>query len=110
LPKLKVAVLFVNGGIGTQHHAVSTVVRRNRPGSECRSTYPAALMFMWKVSWLKRRIDRDPRPYSDVALTPVRDEYGDRLELFNATESARRAADFAIERAAVRSRSITQSP
>ena len=78
-------------------------VRRVR---DVLATYPAALMFMWKVSRLKRRIDRDPRPYSDVALTPVRDEYGDRLELFNATESARRAADFAIERAAGRSRSI----
>jgi hypothetical protein len=32
------------------------------------------------------------------------------LELFNATEAARRAADFAIERVAARSRSITQSP
>jgi hypothetical protein len=43
-------------------------------------------------------------------LTPVCDEYGDRLELFNATESARRAAYLAIEHAAVRSRRITQSP
>jgi radical SAM superfamily enzyme YgiQ (UPF0313 family) len=62
-------------------------------------TYPAALRFMWKLARLKRRVDRDTGIYTDVALAPARDEYGTGLELFNATESARHAADLAIARA-----------
>jgi hypothetical protein len=71
-------------------------------------TYPAALRFIWKLARL-RRIERDPSTYTDVALTPVRDEYGAGLELFNATESARHAADLAVTRAA-RSMSIHRAP
>ena len=82
------------------------LIRRVR---DLLGTYPAALMFIWKMARLKRRIDRDPSAYADAALTPVRDEYGAGLELFNATESARHAADLALTRAA-RSVSIAQTP
>jgi len=73
-------------------------------------TYPAALLFIWKLTRLRRRIDRDPGTYTDVALTPVREEYGAGLELFNATEAARHAADLAIARAAARAARIGQNP
>jgi radical SAM superfamily enzyme YgiQ (UPF0313 family) len=74
-------------------------------------TYPAAIRFLWWIHRLRRQIERDPamRSYSDLALTPVHDEYGEELELFNSTKGARQAADLAIARAA-RARTVSQSP
>jgi radical SAM superfamily enzyme YgiQ (UPF0313 family) len=69
-------------------------------------SYPAALLFFWKLKRLRNRIERDTSTYTDIALTPVHDEYGAGLELFNATESARHAADVAVARA-TRARSAT---
>jgi radical SAM superfamily enzyme YgiQ (UPF0313 family) len=38
-----------------------------------------------------RRVLRDPRPYMDTAMTPVQEGELDALELFNATDAARKA-------------------
>ncbi len=38
-----------------------------------------------------QRVLRDPQPYMDAAMTPVQDGELDALELFNATEAARKA-------------------
>ncbi len=49
---------------------------------------------IWRLSLLRRRLKRDPaaRAYMDEALTPVRDDDLDVLEMFNVTESARAAS------------------
>lgn len=47
-----------------------------------------------------KRVMRDSRPYTDVAMTPVEAVDFERLELFNATESARAAAAKAQRRKA----------
>ncbi len=46
-----------------------------------------------RLSVLRRRLKRDPkaRQYIDEALTPVRDDDMDMLEMFSVTESARTA-------------------
>jgi len=89
----------------TRENPLAFFIRRVR---DLVGTYPAALRFIWKLGWLRRRIDRDPRAYTDLALTPaVSDEYGAGLELFNATESARHAADRAMAHAAAPSRNLT---
>jgi radical SAM superfamily enzyme YgiQ (UPF0313 family) len=62
-------------------------------------SYPAVLLFIWKLKRLRNLIERDTSTYTDIALTPVHDEYGAGLELFNVTESARHAADVAVARA-----------
>jgi radical SAM superfamily enzyme YgiQ (UPF0313 family) len=64
-------------------------------------TYPPGLRFLWRLELLRRKIEREPNEHAipDLALEPITDEYGDGLELFNATESARHAADQAIARA-----------
>jgi len=81
-------------------------IRRAR---DVLGTYPAALWFIWRLARLRKRIDRDTAIYNDIALTPVRDEYGTGLELFNATESARHAADVAVARASrARSTALAQ--
>ena len=81
-----------------RHRRAASCLRpafRQRRGAE-----QDRLRFMWQIARLKRRIDRDPSTYTDAALAPVGDEYGAGLELFNATEAARHAADLAIARAA----------
>jgi radical SAM superfamily enzyme YgiQ (UPF0313 family) len=64
-------------------------------------TYPPGLRFLWRLELLRRKIEREPNEHAipDLALEPITDEYGNGLELFNATESARHAADQAIARA-----------
>ena len=64
-------------------------------------TYPPGLRFLWRLEVLRRKIEREPNEHAipDLALEPITDEYGDGLELFNATDSARHAADQAIARA-----------
>jgi radical SAM superfamily enzyme YgiQ (UPF0313 family) len=49
----------------------------------------AGLYLRYRLTLL--RVLRDKRPYMDVAMTPVREGEIDALELFNATEGARRA-------------------
>jgi len=45
-----------------------------------------------------KRVMRDNRPYTDVAMTPVEAVEFERLELFNATEAARAVAEKARRR------------
>jgi len=75
-------------------------VRRVR---EIYSTYIPALSFLWHLERLRREVNGDPasKTYRDLALRAVDgDEFGDELELYHATGSARRAADQARSRAA----------
>jgi hypothetical protein len=48
---------------------------------------------IWRLGRIRRALKRDPkaRDYTDVALTPVQDNDLDTLQMFNGTESARRA-------------------
>jgi radical SAM superfamily enzyme YgiQ (UPF0313 family) len=48
---------------------------------------------VWRMSKLRRKLKRDPnaRNYMDEALTPVRDEDLDVLEMFNVSDAARAA-------------------
>ena len=65
-------------------------------------TYVSGLWFLWRLEHLRRRIENDPasRLYTDVALAPMGvAEFGDDLELYHATDSARRALDQARFRA-----------
>jgi radical SAM superfamily enzyme YgiQ (UPF0313 family) len=48
----------------------------------------------WRYRRILRRVERDGRPYTDIAITPVRREELDELELFKATPAAR----FAVEK------------
>jgi hypothetical protein len=66
------------------------------------TTYLPALWFLWRLERLRRKIEKDPasRNYTDVALRPVSDgEFDDDLELYHATDAARRAAGLARSRA-----------
>jgi radical SAM superfamily enzyme YgiQ (UPF0313 family) len=66
--------------------------RRTR---EMFSTYLPALWFRMKVELIRRRIMRNPAKagYTDVALSSLEDDLEtDKLELFNATTAAQRAA------------------
>jgi len=68
-------------------------IRRTR---EICSNYPPALWFRLKLELLRRRIMNDPASasYTDVALSPVDDDLDThKLELFQATEAARHAAE-----------------
>ena len=55
----------------------------------------AIARIVWRMARSRRAIKRDPdaRAYCDQALTPVSDAELDDLEMFNATPSARSAAD-----------------
>src|ERR1035437_900792 len=73
-----------------------------RRAREMSATYVPGLWFMWRLERLRRKIQNDPasKHYTDVALSPVADgEFGDDLELYHTTDSARRAANQARPRA-----------
>jgi radical SAM superfamily enzyme YgiQ (UPF0313 family) len=73
-----------------------------RRAREMSATYVPGLWFMWRLERLRRKIQNDPasKHYTDVALSPVADgEFGDDLELYHTTDSARRAANQARTRA-----------
>ena len=59
---------------------------------------------MWRMSRERRAIQKDPaaRDYMDTALTPVRDDDLDSLEMFKVTEAARAAGDKTRREAAAR--------
>jgi hypothetical protein len=76
-------------------------VRRAR---ETVATYVPGMWFFWRLERLRKRIENDPasKHYMDVALSPVADdEFGATLdlELYHASDSARRAAGQAEARA-----------
>jgi radical SAM superfamily enzyme YgiQ (UPF0313 family) len=62
----------------------------------------AIARIVWRMAAVRRAIKRDAaaRDYMDQAMTPVTDEELDGLEMFNATSSARAAADKAKQRLA----------
>jgi radical SAM superfamily enzyme YgiQ (UPF0313 family) len=55
----------------------------------------AIARMVWRMGAVRRSIKRDPqaRNYTDLALTPTTEAELDDLEMFNATASARAAAD-----------------
>jgi len=66
------------------------------------STYMPGLIYFLQLERLRRTIENDPaaKNYTDLALSPVGDdEFGDELELYHATDSARVAASQAKLRA-----------
>jgi radical SAM superfamily enzyme YgiQ (UPF0313 family) len=78
-----------------RENALRFFVRRAR---ETLTTYLPGLWFFLRLQQLRRKIENDPasQHYMDVALSPVDDgEFGDGLELYRSTDSARRAADHA---------------
>jgi pyruvate-formate lyase-activating enzyme len=75
-------------------------MRRTR---EVLGNYFPALWFRLKLELIRRRILNEPGipTYTDLALSPVEDDLTtDKLELFQATEAARHAADQARLKAA----------
>jgi hypothetical protein len=73
-----------------------------RRAREIVSGYLPALRFLWKVNRLRHQLTKDPatRHYTDIAITPLENELGESLELYEATEGARQAAARARVRAA----------
>jgi hypothetical protein len=66
--------------------------RRTR---EVFQTYVPALRFLWQLTRLRHRLLKDPatRNYRDLAITPLENELGETLDLYEATEGARRVAN-----------------
>ncbi len=60
---------------------------------EILRTYPGMLAFLWKLSRLRKRLKTDPatRAYMDTAISPVSDDEENSLDLYQATEAARKA-------------------
>jgi radical SAM superfamily enzyme YgiQ (UPF0313 family) len=82
-----------------RENALRFFLRRAR---EMSATYVPGLWFFWRLERLRRKIENDPasKHYTDAALSPVADgEFGPELELYQTTDSARRAADQARTRA-----------
>ncbi|HUA34869.1 MAG TPA: radical SAM protein [Candidatus Binataceae bacterium] len=72
-----------------------------RRAREVVSTYVPALMMLVRIERARRRIKKDPasKSYMDLALSPASDDLSsDNLELFQATEAARGAANQARDR------------
>jgi radical SAM superfamily enzyme YgiQ (UPF0313 family) len=62
---------------------------------EIVTTYVPGLWFLWKLRRLRLKIENDPesKNYSDLAISPVDgDEFEKDLDLYHATDAARRAA------------------
>jgi Radical SAM superfamily len=69
-------------------------------------TYPPGLRFLWRIEVLRRAVENEPVSLgdTDVALSPIAEEYGSELGLFNATPAAREVADRASARNESRNR------
>jgi radical SAM superfamily enzyme YgiQ (UPF0313 family) len=60
---------------------------------ELLTTNLPALIFYFKLQMLRRRVEREARlkPYSDIAINPVRDSDDEKLDLYEQNEAARHA-------------------
>ena len=67
---------------------------------EMVATYVPALLLLWKIQRLRRRIERDPlrTSYSDLAIAPVSGACDEDLELYRTSHSARPAVAWAQAR------------
>jgi len=95
----------------------SPLVFYPRRAWEMLRTYVPGLWYFWRLTRLRKRIQRDPaaRRYTDVAIAPVGDGDGEQgLEMFGVTDAARAAVDKAHRRdeaiARARSRSAVEIP
>jgi tRNA A37 methylthiotransferase MiaB len=82
-----------------RENALTFALRRTR---EIISTYVPGLFYFWRLERLRRRIENDPasKSYTDLALSPIDDdEFGNELQLYRTTDSARIAASQAKSRA-----------
>ncbi|HXR25152.1 MAG TPA: hypothetical protein VN742_07310, partial [Candidatus Binataceae bacterium] len=87
----------------------STLPRENlaaffmRRVRDFRGTYLPGLRFLYRIEALRRTVENEPDAfnYTDLALSPLAEEYGAELDLFNATRSARQVADRALAHAGV---------
>jgi len=63
-------------------------------------TYGPALWFLWRLTRLRHRLEKDPasRDYRDIAITPLDNELDSDLALYESTEAARRLASQARAR------------
>jgi radical SAM superfamily enzyme YgiQ (UPF0313 family) len=75
--------------------AKSVLVHYPRRVWEMLCTYVPAMIFLWRLTRLRHRLEKDPatKHYRDLATTPLEDELETGLELFEATEGARKAAN-----------------
>jgi len=94
------------------------VRRDRRPGYPIESAFTFYPRYAWEIATkhvrlagtvlrmmkLRRQLKRDPRArlYMDEALTPVREDELDTLEMFNVSEAARQASEKARRDAAAR--------
>jgi radical SAM superfamily enzyme YgiQ (UPF0313 family) len=80
----------------------SVMVFYPRRALEMLRAYVPALMFLWRLTRLRHRLEKDPatRLYRDLAITPLENELANPLELYEATEAARQVAGRARVRAA----------
>jgi hypothetical protein len=69
---------------------------------EIVGAYVPALRFLWRLTRLRHRLEKDPatRHYRDLAITPLENELAESLGLYETTEGARKAATQARVRAA----------
>jgi pyruvate-formate lyase-activating enzyme len=69
---------------------------------EILRTYIPALLFLWRLTRLRHRLQKDPatRSYRDLAISPLDNDLANPLELYEATESARQVVSRARVRAA----------
>lgn len=64
-----------------------------RRATEVVSTYLRGFVYVWKLTRLRKRLQRDPsvKAYTDVAIAAVEDELDEHLEMFEVTDAARAA-------------------
>ncbi|HYZ62765.1 MAG TPA: radical SAM protein [Acetobacteraceae bacterium] len=121
--KMLFLLIWFWGAIALEHvHPLQAGYLRRRVRTERRPGFPIENPFLfypreawsvvskharlagmvWRMARLRRRLKRDPnaRNYMDEALTPVRDEEMDTLEMFNVSQAARAATDKAKRDAA----------
>lgn len=73
---------------------------------EMADKYARFFWMAWRYRRIQRRVERDPTPYTDLALTPVRDDELESLALFTATAAARATAGQARQRRAGRGQEV----
>lgn len=73
---------------------------------EMLDKYARFFWMTWQYRRIRRRVEQDPTPYTDLALAPVQEDELDKLDMFTATEAARATADKARQRQAGRGKAV----
>ncbi len=73
---------------------------------EIVAKYTGLAVMVWRYAKICRRVEKDPRPYSDIALTPVEQSELEELDMFTVTLGAKATVERMRRKQAARAAAV----